>query len=186
MPHFISVVIIVGMLAVMLSPRNGIVNIVLSTFGLNPIYFMAEAGWFRPLYVSSGIWQDAGFGAIIYLAALTSVNAELYEAANIDGATRIQRIWHISIPGITPTIVILFILTFGRLMNVGFEKAWLMQNGPNLEVSEIIATYIYKVGLLQGDFAYSTTIGLFNNVINLILVVIVNNICKRVAAISLW
>lgn len=185
-PHFISVVVLCGMLSVFLTPSTGIINNVLESLGLNRIFFLAEPSLFNDIFVWSDIWQNTGWGMIIYMAALSSISPELYEAAKIDGANQLQTIWHIDIPGILPTIVILFIMRTGSFMNVGFQKAFLLQNPLNLEASEIISTYVYKIGLLQAQFSYSTAIGLFNTVVNIILILIVNTICKRLNDTSLW
>ena len=186
MPHFISVVAIVGMMTLLLSPRDGAINNVIKSLGLEPIYFMAETRWFRPVYVISNIWQGTGFGAIIYLAALAGVSQELCEAATIDGASRLQRIWHVSIPGILPTITILLILSAGNIMDVSFEKTLLMQNGLNISVSEVIDTFVYKVGLLGGEFSYSTAVGLFKTTVGLIMLVTVNKISSWISETALW
>lgn len=185
-PHFISLVIIVGMLYLYLSPRNGMINNLLGIFGIEPIFFLGEAAWFKTIFVFSGVWQNAGWSAIIYLAALTAINPELHEAAVIDGANKMRRIWHVDIPGIMPTIMILLILDVGSFLSVGFDKAFLLQNPLNIESSEIIATYVYKVGLQQTQYSYSAAIGLFNNVINLILLLSVNQIAKKMKQTSLW
>ena len=185
-PHFISVVVVVGMLFVFLSPRAGVVNHIIDFLGGNRVLFMGRAEWFRHLYVWSGVWQRTGWGAVIYLAALASIPPDLHEAAIVDGATKLQRIWHVDIPGIVPTAVILLILNVGQVMQVGFQKAYLMQTPLNLETSEIIATYVYKVGLLGAQFSFSAAVGLFNAVINLTLLVTVNWIAKRVGETSLW
>ena len=171
---------------VFLSPRNGLVNHIIELFGGEPVFFMARPEWFQTLYVFSGIWQNAGWGTIIYLASLSGISPDLHEAAIMDGAGRIQRIWHIDLPGIMPTAVIILILNLGRIMGVGFEKAYLMQTALNLDSSEIIATYVYKVGLLNAQFSFSAAVGLFNAVVNLILLVSVNKIAKTIGETSLW
>jgi putative aldouronate transport system permease protein len=181
-PHFISVVVLIGLLHVFLNPRNGLINVFFMSLGKNPVYFIGIQKYFWHLYVISGIWQSTGWGAIMYLAALSGIDPELYEAAKIDGTTRIQRIIYIDIPGILPTIVILFILNAGRLMNVGFEKTFLMQNPLNLGASEVISTYVYKVGLLQAQFGFASAVGLFNGVVNLVLLFIVDRIAKRLGS----
>jgi putative aldouronate transport system permease protein len=178
-PHFISIVVLVGLLNIFLNPRNGLVNIFLVTLGKEPIYFIGIQRYFWHLYVISGIWQNTGWAAILYLAALAGIDPELYEAAKIDGTSRLQRIIYIDIPGILPTVVILFILNTGRLMNVGFEKTFLMQNPLNLGASEVISTYVYKVGLIQAQFGFASAVGLFNGVVNLILLITVDRIAKR-------
>lgn len=185
-PHFISVVVLVGMLSVFLSPKSGFVNTVLKMLGGESIYFFGSAKWFRHLYVWSGVWQNAGWGSIIYLAALTGVSPELHEAALIDGANKPQRIWHVDLPAIMPTMVILLIMNASNIMSVGFEKVYLMQNSLNIKVSEVISTYTYKVGLQQAEYSYSTAIGLFNNLINFTLLLIVNRISRAMSGHSLW
>ena len=187
LPNFISIVAIIGIMRMMLSPGSGSVNRLLGLVGVEPIYFMIEPGWFRPLYVISGIWQTAGFGAIVYLAALASINPELYEAAIIDGTGRIQRIWHVSIPGILPVVAILFIFNMGNMLSSGFEKVLLMQHGTNMEVSDVIGTFIYRVGLTTvGNYDLATAVGLFNTVINFTLLVTANAVVRRVAGTGLW
>ena len=187
LPNFISIVAIIGIMRMMLSPGSGSVNRLLGLAGIEPIYFMIEPGWFRPLYVISGIWQTAGFGAIVYLAALASINPELYEAAIIDGTGRTQRIRHVSIPGILPVVAILFIFNMGNLLSSGFEKVLLMQHGTNLEVSDVIGTFIYRVGLTTvGNYDLATAVGLFNTVINFALLVTANAVVRRVAGTGLW
>lgn len=185
-PHFISIVVLVGMLSVFFSPRSGFVNNIITSLGGKPVYFMGSASWFKHMYVWSGVWQSAGWGSIIYLAALSGVGPELHEAAIIDGATKLQRIRHIDLPTIMPTMVILLIMSIGRLMNVGYEKVYLMQNSLNLTVSEVISTYTYKIGLQSAEYSYSTAIGLFNNVINFTLLITVNFVARRLSGSSLW
>lgn len=186
LPHFISIVAIVGILTLLLSPRDGSVNHILSLLGLERIYFMADANWFRPVYVISGIWQEVGFGAIIYLAALSRANPELYEAATVDGASRLQRIWHVSVPSLATVAIILLILRTGSILSVGFEKVFLMQNDLNIRVSDVIQTYVYRVGLRGREYSYATAVGLFQAVVGLILLVIVNKVSSRVSETSLW
>ena len=185
-PHFISVVVLTGMMYIFLSPRNGIVNQLLMFLGQEPIFFLGDAKYYKSVFVFSGVWQNAGWGSIIYLAALSGINTELYEAAKVDGATKLQTIWNIDIPGIMPTAVILLIMNVGRIMDVGFQKAYLLQNPLNVSSAEIISTYIYKIGLIQSQFSYSTAIGLFNTVINIILLVSVNKFAKKIGETSLW
>ena len=147
---------------------------------------MGDPHWFRPLYILSGIWQGTGWGAIIYISALSGVNPELYEAAIADGAGRFRQMWHVSLPGIRETIVILLIMRIGQMMSIGFEKPFLMQNSLNLNVSEVISTYVYKLGLQRSDYSRSTSIGLFNSVISLILVMIANFTSRRLSETSLF
>jgi putative aldouronate transport system permease protein len=185
-PHFISMVVFVGILFLFTSPSVGIINILASKIGLPRIYYMGKVAWFRPVYVLSDIWQETGWGAIIYLAALSGINPELYEAATIDGATKFQRILHIDIPSILPTVTILLVLRTGAIMSVGFEKAFLMQTALNLDQSEIISTYVYKVGLQGAQFSFASAVGLFNSVANLTLILIVNRVVRALGETSLW
>lgn len=185
-PHFISTVVLVGMLTMFFSPQSGFVNTFIEMLGFNRIHFFGESRYFKHLYVWSEVWQRSGWNSIIYIAALSGVNYELYEAAIIDGATKLRRIWHIDIPSILPTAIILLILNMGSIMNVGFEKVLLMQNDIILNVAEVISTYTYKIGVLQAEYSYSTAIGLFNNLINFLLLVIMNSISRKVSNVSLW
>lgn len=185
-PHFISTVVLVGMLNVFLSPNSGIVNHVISFFGGDPVLFMANEGWFRPLYILSGIWQETGFATIIYLAALAGVNPELHEAAVMDGASKWKRVKHVDIPGIMPTIIILMVLAVGNIMSVGFEKAYLMQSDLNYGASNIIPTYVYEQGIQKAQYSFSAAIGLFNAIINVVLLVSVNRVAKKLTETSLW
>ena len=184
-PYFISTVVLVGIINIVFAEK-GFVNQFISLFGEESILFMGSVKCWRHIYVWSGVWQSMGWNAIIYIAALAGVNPELHEAAIIDGATKFQRIKYIDLPSIAPTIVITLILSAGSIMSVGFEKAFLMQNSLNAEVSEIIATYIYKVGLLSGQYGFSTAVGLFNSVINCILLLSVNKIAKKMGHSSIW
>jgi putative aldouronate transport system permease protein len=185
-PHFISTVIMVGILLTFLHPVTGIVNVIITALGGAPISFMTEPGWFRQVFVLSGEWQNLGWGAIVYLAALAAVDPQLHEAAIMDGASRWARIWHINLPSILPTVVILLILQMGNFMAVGFEKVYLMQNALNLPASEVIQTYVYKAGLLQAQYSFSAAVGLFNSVINLVILVVFNRLAKRVSGTGLW
>lgn len=185
-PNFLSVIVVVGMLFIFLSPETGMINKLMQFFGVNPIFFMARPEWYQSIYVWSGVWQSAGFSMIIYLAALSGIDPSLHEAAIVDGANKWKRILYIDIPSIMPTIIVLLILSIGSVMAVGFEKAYLMQNSLNLNSSEIIATYVYKVGLLNNEYSYSAAIGLFNSVINCGLLILVNLIAKKTSNTSLW
>lgn len=185
-PHFISIVVIVGMLQLFLKPETGFVNIVIEWLGGNPIAFMEEPEWFKSVFISSGIWQNMGWQSIIYIAALSGVDPQLYEAAKIDGASRFQRVLHISIPSILPVIVILLILDVGHFMNVGFEKILLMQNSLNKESSDVIQTFIYREGIQNGDYSYTAAIGLFNNIINFALLLFINRFARKKVESSLW
>lgn len=184
-PHFISVVVFVGMIIAFLDPATGIINSLIQFLGFEPIKFMTEPGWFKTLFVWSNEWQNLGWGAIIYLAALAGVDPQLHEAAKVDGATRLQRIWHVNIPSIMPTIIILLILNMGNMMSIGFEKILLMQNELNLESSQVIQTYVYEAGLLHGQYSYSTAVGLFNSIINFAILIYFNRIARRTGT-SLW
>lgn len=185
-PYFISTVVLVSMIMLMLAPRLGIFNQGLRALGLEPINFLGQPNLFSSIYVWSGTWQNSGYAAIVYLAALSGVDPMLYEVARVDGASRIQKILNIDLPGIMPVAVILLILSVGSLMAVGFEKVYLLQNPLNLSSSEVIATYVYKIGLLNANFSFATAVGLFNSVINMILLVAVNSYVKRVSDMSLW
>ena len=184
-PTFISTVVLVGMLYVFFAP-NGLVNNLTTIFNGEPTQFMARPEWFRHLYVWSGVWQGTGFATIVYLAALSGVDPSLHEAAGLDGATKLQRIWHIDIPSLMPTITILLILAVGNVMNVGFEKALLMQTSLNKSTSQIIQTYVYEVGLVQAQYSFSAAVGLFNSVINLALLFAFNQLARRFSETSLW
>ncbi|MDQ0920505.1 putative aldouronate transport system permease protein [Paenibacillus sp. V4I5] len=185
-PHFISTVIVVSMMSLLLSPQVGVINNILESFGFEKINFMGDPAYFKSLYVWSDVWQNVGYGTIIYLAALAGIDPTLYEAAKMDGASRWKKIIHIDLPGIFPTAIILLILSLGNMMSVGFEKIYLMQNPMNADSSEIIATYVYKVGLLNANISYATAVGLFNSVVNLILLISVNALAKRITNNSLW
>jgi putative aldouronate transport system permease protein len=185
-PHFLSTVVLVGIVIMFLSPTSGIVNTIIKAFGGEPIFFMTKPEWFKTIYVFSGVWQQMGWSSIIYLAALAGIDPGLHEAAKVDGATRLQRIWHINLPGIMPTVVILLILNIGSLMGVGFEKVFLMQNSLNNESSDVISTYVYRSGLLGAQYSFAAAVGLFNSVVNLILLLTVNRIARAVNQASLW
>lgn len=185
LPHFISLVVMVGLLNVLLSPNSGVVGHIMHSFGWD-INLLASEKAFVPVYVLSDIWQHAGWNSIIYLAALASVDPQLYDSAKIDGASRWQTIRYVDLPAIVPTMIILFILSMGNILNTGFEKIFLMQNPLNLPVSEVIATYVYKIGIISNQFSYSAAIGLFNTMINFVFLIAMNYIAKRFSNISLW
>ena len=185
-PHFISVVVVVSMMNIMFAPSNGWVNHLITSLGGKEILFMTRPEYFRTMYIASGIWQDMGFGAIVYIAALAGVSPELHEAAIVDGASKMKRLIHIDFPSILPTITIMFILSVGNLFSVGYEKAFLMQNTINTDVSEIISTYVYKVGLQNAQYSFSTAVGLFNSVVNFVLLLTVNTLARRAADVSLF
>lgn len=186
MPYFISTVVLVSMLNLFLAQQDGMINQALAALGGAKVDFLGKAAYFRTIYIASGIWQGTGWSSIIYLAALSGVDTQLHEAAQIDGASRIQRMWHINVPCILPTATILFIMSCGQIMNVGYEKVYLMQNSLNLEVSEVISTYVYKTGLLNVKYSYTTAIGLFNNVINVIVLLLVNQLSQKLSETSLF
>ena len=185
-PYFISTVVVVSMTILVLSPRLGIVNEGLGFFRVPAVDFLGNPDYFRHIYVWSDVWQTTGYSAVIYLAALSGIDPALHESAKIDGASRLQRIRHVDLPGIMPTAVIILVLAVGNIMAIGFEKAFLLQNPLNLSESEIIATYVYKTGLLNADFSLATAVGLFNSVINLVLLLAVNTIAKRITGNGLW
>lgn len=185
-PHFLSTVVMVGMVFIFLSPGSGLINQLIKLFGLEPVSFMTEPGWFKSIFVLSGVWQNMGWSSIIYLAALTGIDPQLHEAAKVDGASRLQRIWHINLPGIMPTIVILLILNVGNLMGVGFEKVLLVQNDLNMEASDVLSTYVYRSGILEAQYSFSAAVDLFNAIVNFILLVSVNYLSRRVSETSLW
>lgn len=185
-PHFISTVVIVAMLNLFMNQSAGLFNNAIAALGGTRIDFLGTAAYFSHIYVWSGVWQGLGWGTIIYLATLSNVSPELHEAAYIDGANRMQIIWHINIPALIPTIVILLIMRCGSILSVGFEKVYLMQNPLNLDASQIISTYTYELGLLGGQYSYSTAIGLFNTLVNVTLLIIVNTISRRLSDTSLW
>lgn len=185
-PHFISTVVIVAMMMTMFSPSTGLVNVVLKALGFKSIYFFGSPDYFRHLYVWSGIWQGMGWSAIIYIAALSGVDPCLHEAASIDGASRLQRITKINIPSIMPTIVIMLILQMGKIASVGYEKVFLMQTHLNLDTSEVISTFVYKRGIIKSNYSFSAAVGLFDNVINVTMLLIANQISKKVTENSLF
>lgn len=185
-PHFISTVVMCGMIMLFLSPSSGIINQFRQAIGLNTVNYMYEGKYFKTIYVLTGAWQNTGYGSIIYLSALAGVDQEQHEAAVIDGATRLQRIWYINIPGILPTIWIMLILQCGSVMSVGFEKVFLLMNDLNRSSAEVISTYVYKIGLQQQQYSFSTAVGLFNSVINFILLFTVNTIAKKMDQSSLF
>lgn len=185
-PYFISTVVMCGIVIIFLNEDTGIINQLIRLLGGEGKAFLSDPDWFQSIYVWSGVWQSMGFSSIIYVSALSGVDMQLHEAAIMDGATKLQRIWHIDLPGIKPTIMMLLILQMGSLMNVGFEKVYLLQNSLNMSTSDVISTYVYRVGLVQSDYGYSTAVGLFNSVINMILLVTANFMSKRITEESLF
>lgn len=185
-PHFLSWIVIGGIVIELLSPNNGIVNRILESMGKDPIYFMGEESYIRTIIVGSGIWRNAGWGTIIYLAAISGVNPDLYEAAEIDGASRWRKAYSITIPGILPSIVVLFLLQIGTFLDLGFENVFVFLNPLNAIKGDILDTYIYRVGLVQGQYAYTTAIGLFKSVVGLLLIVGANTLSKKTTGEGLY
>ena len=186
LPHFVSVVVVAGMILSFLSVRSGVVNAFIRQLGGTPISFMSTPGYFPFIYAISGVWQEAGWGSIIYLAAIAGIDPGLHEAAVIDGASRFQRLLHVTLPCILPTIIIMFILRMGSVFTVGFEKVMLLYNTRIYETADVISTYVYRRGIQGMEFSFSTAVGLFNSAINLVVLVTFNQISKRVGETSLW
>ena len=186
LPHFISMVAIVSMLTLVLSPSGGIVNNLLSTFGIEPVYFLGSIKWYRPIYILSEIWQNFGFSSIIYISALSSVSMELYEAATIDGASRVRQIFAISLPCIIPTIITMLILKLGGIMSLGYEKTLLLESEVTMEVADIISTFTYRLGLEQANYSFGAAVGLFTSMVNCITLFCANFLCRRFTETSLW
>ena len=186
LPHFISVVVVVGLIYNFLSPNDGIINLMITRLGGQPINFMGEPKWFRTLYIGTGIWQNFGWDSIIYLAALSSVDPQLYEAAKIDGAGKWRQLFNITLPAISTTIIILLIMNVGNIMNVGFEKVILMYSPATYETADVISTYVYRRGIMGSQFSFGAAVGLFNSVINFMLLIAVNRISRKVSEVSLW
>ena len=180
-PHFISIMVVCGMIRIFLSPSGGLINLLLGS----TTDYLTESAAFRPIYIISGIWQDAGWGTIVYLATLSTVDSALYEAAKIDGASMFQRIWNIDLPALVPMIIMQLIMCAGGIMNVGFEKVMLLQTELNKATSDVLAVYVYEQGILNAKYSYSTAVGLFNTAINIVLLIIVNTISKKAADIDI-
>lgn len=185
-PHFISTVVMCGMISIFLAPGTGIINILRQFLGLESVNFLANPDWYKSIHVWTGVWQGMGWSAIIYISALAGVDFEMHEAAIVDGATKVQRMIHIDLPSIKPTIIMLLILEFGKLMNVGFEKVYLLQNSLNKSGASVISTYVYEIGLINADYSFSTAVGLFNSVINVILLITANLLSRRLTEESLF
>ena len=185
-PYFISIVVLVGMMMQMMDLRSGIINVFIQKLGFSPINFFGDPKIFRHLYVWSGVWQSAGYASIIYLAALSGVSKELQEAAIVDGTNRVKRILHVDIPAILPTIIIMLIFNCASIVSIGLDKVFLMQNSLNASVSEVISTFVYKVGVVNSNIGFSTAAGLFQSVVSFVLLVIVNRVCKKITENSLW
>lgn len=185
-PHFISTVVMTNMILMFLSVYGGLVNNIIVSLGGGRLDFIAKPEYFKSIYVWSGIWQNMGYNSVIYIAALSAIDPALYEAATIDGASKFQKILYIDLPGIAPTIIILLILNCGHIMNVGYEKILLMQNSLNMSASDVISTYGYRIGLEQAQFSFSAAVGLFNSVINTVLLILVNQAARKLGETSLW
>ncbi|MCG8499644.1 MAG: ABC transporter permease subunit [Firmicutes bacterium] len=185
-PHFISTVVMVGIIGVFLSQETGVLNVLIKSLGFEAVPFLTSPRWFKPVFVLSGVWQRVGWGSIIYIATLAAIDQQLIEAAIVDGASKLQRIWYINIPGLMPTAIILLILRVGNIMGVGFEKVFLLQNPLNQSSSDVISTFVYRIGLVGADYSFATAVGLFNSVINCILLITVNAISRKVSETSLW
>ncbi len=185
-PYFISTVILVSLVTQLLAVRGGMFNVVRGWMGMDAVNLLSDPGAFRPIYILSGIWQGTGYGAIIYLASLAGVSPDLYEAAKLDGATIMQRIRYIDLPSIMPVVVILAIMNCGSIINVGFEKVLLLQNQMNMSTSDVISTYVYRIGIGSSQFSYSTAIGLFNSIVSVILLLLVNWFSKKATETSLF
>lgn len=185
LPHFISIVVVVGLMVNMLSPTGVVTGFIKGLTGYE-FNFLSDPNWFRTLYVSSGVWQSFGWNSIIYLAAISSIDVSQYEAARVDGATRLQQMIHITLPGILPTVIILLILNAGNILNVGFEKIILMYSPATYETADVISTYVYRAGLLQAQYSFATAVGLFNSVANFLILIVVNWISRKRTETSLW
>lgn len=186
MPYFISTVVVCGMINNFLSPTSGIINQLLNSLGFESINFMNLPEWFRPIYVISGSWQTFGFNSIIFVAAIMGISPDLYEAMKVDGANRRQVIWHLVLPSIRPTIILLLIMTLGSMMSVGFEKVYLLYNTAVYETADVIQTYVYRQGIQSNNYSYASAVGLFNSVINFTIVFIANRISRKVSDTSIW
>ncbi|WP_430784224.1 ABC transporter permease [Actinoplanes sp. G11-F43] len=185
LPHFLSIVVVAGLILQTVS-IDGVVNQGMRVLGQDPVAFIQDPGWFRTLYVSSEVWQTVGWGTILYLAALTTIDADLYDQARVDGANRWRQTWHVTLPGIRPTMITLLILNIGTFLAVGFEKILLLYNPLTYETADVVSTYLYRVGIVSGSFSYAAAIGLFESLIGLALVLGANTLSRRVAGTSLW
>lgn len=185
LPYFVSTVVVAGIITNILAP-SGIVNIILDKLGFEKIYFLTRPEWFRSIYTIMGIWQSTGYNAVIYLAALSGIDTQLYEACQIDGGNKWRQIWHVTLPGLAPTVVLMLIMNCGNLINVGAEAIILLYQPTTYETADVISSYVYRIGLTDGDYGLATAVGLFNSVIALLFVVFANTISKRVSEYSLW
>ncbi|WP_054958654.1 ABC transporter permease [Paenibacillus dakarensis] len=186
LPHFISNVVVAGIAVMFLSPTGGMINNILHAIGFEKINFLVEASWFRTIYISTDIWQHIGWGTIIYLAALTGIDPQLYEASRMDGANRWKQMKHITLPGIAPAIVIILILDIGKILEIGFEKVYLLATPATYSTADIISTYVYRIGLTQGNYSYATAIDLFTGIISFIFIISANTFSRKVSGSSIW
>ncbi|WP_246067148.1 ABC transporter permease [Paenibacillus koleovorans] len=186
LPHFISTVVIAGLVVTFLSPSTGLINSLMKTVGLTPIDFMREPSWFRTIYTSSGIWQHMGWSSIIFFASLSSISPSLYEAAEIDGASRWRKMWHISLPGILPTVITILLLDLGHVMEIGFEKVFLLHNTSTYSTGDVLSTYVYRSGLVDQQYSFAAAVGLFNSVLSLVVIVSCNKLARKLSGYSLW
>lgn len=186
LPYFISTVVVCGMINNFLSPSSGIINQLLNKLGLESINFMSLPQWFRPIYVISGSWQSFGFNSIIFVAAIMGISPDLYEAMRMDGANKRQIIWHLVLPSIRPTIILLLIMTLGNMLSVGFEKVYLLQNDAIMETADVIQTYVYRQGVISNNYSYAAAVGLFNSVINFTIVFLANRLSRRITDTAIW
>lgn len=186
LPHFISTVVIAGMVTSFLAPSNGLINIIIEMFGGEKVYFLSQAKYFRTIYTVMGIWQGVGYGSIVYLAALSGIDQELYEACTIDGGGKLKQLWHITLPGLLPTIVTMLIIRIGNIMNVGYESIILLYQPSTYETADIISTYMFRMGLEEGNYSLSAAVGMFNSVIGFVLVIAANKISNKLAGSGIW
>lgn len=186
LPHFISTVVVAGLIVTFTSPSTGFINGIIEFFGGSGIDFLREPGWFRTLYVSSGVWQTVGWSSIIYFASLTGISPSLYEAADMDGSNRWQKIWHISLPSIKPTIITILLLDLGRIMDVGFEKVFLLYNSTTYETADVLSTYVYRSGLVQQQYSFAASVGLFNSFLTFVFIIVCNRLARKLSGHSLW
>ena len=186
LPHFISMVVIAGLVTSFLAPSNGLINIIIDKLGGEKIYFLTKPEYFRAIFTLMNVWAGTGFGTIVYMAALSGIDSSLYEAATIDGAGKFGQVWHVTIPGILPTVVIMLIMNVGNLLNVGYETIILLYQPATYETSDVISTYVYRSGIIEGHYDFSTAVGFFNSIVALILTTAANIISRRVSEISLW
>ena len=186
LPHFISAVVIAGMVTSFLSPSNGVINLIIEMFGGEKIYFLSRAEYFRPIYIIMNIWTGIGYGSIVYIAAISGIDQQLYEACKIDGGGRLSQVWHVTLPGILPTVVTMFIMQIGNIMNVGYEKIILLYQPSTYETADVINSYVYRLGIEEANYSVSTAAGLFNSVIGFVLVMVANYASNKINDVGLW